>query len=107
MSLSIIPASSGRGVPVWAWACTGCAILPLFLILLALPTLRNIRQTARQSKTGALCLENLRQSCQGVMLYLQDYDDRYPIQTNWIDTTFPYSKDQKIYQCPAIRAQNG
>src|SRR5215472_16037720 len=104
------PSPSPRsGLPAWVWACTCCAILPLLLVVVlivyAVPALRVLRETARERSRSGQCQENVRQICQAFQLYAQDYDDRYPLRADWMDTTNGYVRDEKIYQCPTVTAK--
>src|SRR5579871_3991518 len=110
MSSPTYPPPPRSGLPSWVWACTFCAVLPLIGVILlgifAVPALRSLRQAARERRTSGLCMENVRQTCMAVQMYVQDYDDRYPLRDNWMDSNLPYDKDQKLYQCPTVRAKN-
>lgn len=86
---------------------------------------------ARESARRASCLSNLKQVGLGVMMYVQDYDERYPAavqgpmggpyqtQTkagwpgvrfavngtghlvSWMDMIFPYVKNVQLFVCPS------
>ena len=73
---------------------------------------------AREKARAVTCLSNAKQLGLGLMMYLQDYDEkvlpRYqacpstgptgPTQKLWTDTLMPYIKNQGIFVC--ISAQN-
>jgi prepilin-type processing-associated H-X9-DG protein len=54
------------------------------------------------------CQKNLKQIALGVMQYVQDYDEKYPLvnvasQENWSGSLQPYLKSWDIFQCPEIK----
>ena len=65
---------------------------------------------ARENARRASCLSNLKQISLGAMMYVQDYDETYPMAYNydapsgsqfWIDTIQPYVKSEQIFECPS------
>jgi len=74
---------------------------------------------ARESARRASCTSNLKQLGLSVMMYTQDYDEKYPIQenvptpagyrpkyaetnaVNWLAAIQPYVKNKQIYVCPS------
>jgi len=78
---------------------------------------------ARESARKAVCLSNLKQLGLGMMMYVQDYDEAFPINSSsglpyvpvpndsgsatfpaywqWIWTTQPYMKNKGILVCPS------
>lgn len=85
---------------------------------------------ARESARRASCLSNVKQIGIGVMMYTQDYDEKYPlsIQKNeqvvvidgipdasfsgdrawyWYKMIYPYVKSVQVFQCPSSSADNG
>ncbi len=82
---------------------------------------------ARESARRTVCLSNLRQHGQALTLYLQDYDERFPV-ANFSDSLYgfppqlhrqagtpvslesvtePYVRNHAVYWCPTMRAQGG
>jgi prepilin-type N-terminal cleavage/methylation domain-containing protein/prepilin-type processing-associated H-X9-DG protein len=75
------------------------------------PVFGRARENARRSS----CQSNLKQIGLGVMQYVQDYDEKYPMTMMggylgagpnwgygiWMFTTFPYTKSTQIYKCPS------
>jgi prepilin-type processing-associated H-X9-DG protein len=51
----------------------------------------------------ALCMSNLKRIGLGMMMYVQDYDERYPLSSNWNQNLEPYLKDNLLYNCPTLR----
>jgi prepilin-type N-terminal cleavage/methylation domain-containing protein len=87
-------------------------VIAIIAILAAIlfPVFAQAREKARQTS----CLSNLRQVGLGWMMYLQDYDETYPvaqyITTNGSgqpcaflvsDAIEPYLKNRQIYSCPS------
>ena len=79
---------------------------------------------ARENARRASCASNLKQIALGVMMYVQDYDEKYPVQermtdppadgyqqnfatntgsdtTNWLRAIHPYVKSYQVYSCPS------
>jgi len=76
---------------------------------------------ARENARRASCLSNLKQIGLGAMMYVQDYDEKYPMsyivtaQTPsptgsapwaggvwfWEEILYPYTKSKQIYFCPS------
>ncbi|RYX86748.1 DUF1559 domain-containing protein [bacterium] len=71
---------------------------------LTLNPLARARENARRSS----CQSNLKQIGLGFAQYLQDYDNKFPINTtpllNWVHTTQPYIKSCPILHCPSDRS---
>ncbi len=68
------------------------------------PVFGRARENARRSS----CQSNLKQIALGIKQYVQDYDERYPLQqagaanaTGWAIQTQPYLKSSQIFQCPS------
>jgi prepilin-type N-terminal cleavage/methylation domain-containing protein/prepilin-type processing-associated H-X9-DG protein len=75
------------------------------------PVFGRARENARRSS----CQSNLKQIGLGIMQYVQDYDEKYPMTWmggilgagdywnygTWMYTTFPYIKSTQIYSCPS------
>ena len=77
---------------------------------------------ARENARRASCLSNLKQMGLGVMMYTQDYDEKYPtayITTSqtppdgykwtsssmwfWQQMIYPYTKSDQVYFCPSSK----
>lgn len=87
------------------------AIIALLAAIL-FPVFSRVRENARRS----VCQSNLKQIGLGLLQYVQDYDDRYPIawygsgsggpknlsagKYFWTDAIFPYVKGEQVYNCP-------
>ena len=87
-------------------------VIAIIAILAAIlfPVFARAREKARQ----AACLSNVKQLALGVMMYVQDYDERFPIfgpawgtnpnppgtGVSWWQGIYPYVKNHQIYVCP-------
>ncbi|HSW46929.1 MAG TPA: prepilin-type N-terminal cleavage/methylation domain-containing protein [Phycisphaerae bacterium] len=80
------------------------------LVSILLPSLARARNQAK----GALCLSNLGQIGKGLVLYLGQHRDRYPEHSSrssmsprkrWPDYLHPQMKQEKIYECPSLTAE--
>ncbi len=67
---------------------------------------------ARENARATSCLSNMRQIGTAIMMYAQDYDERFPPyevrhgSTNrrasgWYDTIYPYTLNEDIFVCPS------
>ncbi len=86
-------------------------VIAIIAILAAIlfPVFAQAREKARQTA----CLSNLKQIGTGVMMYVQDYDETYPItiyntsnirinrQNTWRSQIHPYVKNTQIFVCPS------
>jgi prepilin-type N-terminal cleavage/methylation domain-containing protein len=77
------------------------AIIAILASIL-LPVFAEAREKARQAN----CISNLKQLSTAVMMYTQDYDDRYPrndpwgLGMGWAGALYPYVKAAGVYHCP-------
>src|SRR5688572_9373262 len=93
-------------------------VIAIIAILAAIlfPVFAQAREKARQ----ATCVSNVKQLALGVMMYVQDYDETYPIQFNngpvlppdqvffgqqpdiwtWQNHAMAYVKNYQVHSCP-------
>lgn len=87
---------------------SGAALLPA----LAQGSIFDVFGRARENARSATCQSNLRQLGLGMMMYVQDYDEMYPLASTtdktlgksgfgWAGVLQPYIKTTLIYQCPS------
>jgi prepilin-type processing-associated H-X9-DG protein len=72
-------------------------------------------ERAREAARRASCRSNLKQLSVGILMYTQDYDEKYPIMASarvsastppyrgaygWADAIWPYVRASVTYQCP-------
>ena len=88
-------------------------VIAIIAILAAIlfPVFARARENARRSS----CQSNLKQIGLGIMQYVQDYDETYPIASQnstvqstdssafgfWMVNTQPYVKSTQVYACPS------
>ena len=76
----------------------GCALLMIpILAAILFPVFAQAREKARQTS----CLSNERQMALGVLMYVQDYDETYPVAPEWMTQIKPYIKNSAVYACPS------
>lgn len=89
-------------------------VIAIIAILAAIlfPVFGRARENARRSS----CQSNLKQIGLGIMQYVQDYDDKYPMAyfyknndnssggyVHWTALVHPYVKSEQLYVCPSDR----
>jgi prepilin-type N-terminal cleavage/methylation domain-containing protein/prepilin-type processing-associated H-X9-DG protein len=84
-------------------------VIAIIAILAAIlfPVFARAREKARQTS----CLSNLKQLSLGLLMYMQDYDERMPIlfsgtgwwYQTWKSRILPYVKNGQIYACPSTQ----
>ena len=81
-------------------------VIAIIAILAAIlfPVFARARENARRSS----CQSNLKQMSLGIKQYIQDYDEKFPLQVGagtpnygWVDASQPYLKSLQIFQCPS------
>lgn len=86
-------------------------VIAIIAILAAIlfPVFAQAREKARQTA----CLSNLKQIGTGVLMYVQDYDETYPLtiysstdfaysrQNSWRTQIHPYLKNADVFVCPS------
>jgi len=46
------------------------------------------------------CSSNVAQLALGVLMYAQDYDERFPSAATWDEAIFPHVKNREVFRCP-------
>ena len=94
-------------------------VIAIIAILAAIlfPVFARAREKARQTS----CLSNIKQLALGVIMYTQDYDERYPAGDSvawgtgawpgyphggYVDGIYPYVKNNQLFLCPSDSLQN-
>ncbi len=84
-------------------------VIAIIAILAAIlfPVFAKAREKARQ----ASCQSNLKQLALATLMYVQDYDEKFPVWNRYVDANlqplsppaavFPYVKNVQVYQCPS------
>ncbi len=61
----------------------------------------------RLMPSGDLCARNLRQISLAMMMYVQDYDEKFPPASVWIDVLLPYVRTEDVFDCPEGNGEYG
>jgi len=102
-------------MPPWLCGLTVCACLPIagvvLLAIIAAPALRRIREQNRDAGRMGVCVSNVRQISTALQMYAQDYNDRLPPATIWMDASAPYvdnggGKEKVDFRCPTVHVTN-
>ena len=90
-------------------------VIAIIAILAAIlfPVFARAREKARQTS----CLSNIKQISLGILMYAQDYDEKFQnlgmcgapagAPQKWWDCTLPYTKNNQIYLCPSASSVDG
>jgi prepilin-type processing-associated H-X9-DG protein len=62
--------------------------------------------TRRDSGHRPSCISHMKQVSLACLMYLQDYDERFPPATQWMDVTYPYIKNEDVYRCTVVTETN-
>jgi len=73
----------------------------LFVVLAAI--MIPVFATARDRARSTYCLSNEKQLGLGLRMYMEDYDNRFPMASNWQLGLTPYVKNASIFHCPSVR----
>lgn len=61
-----------------------------------------VHSTARPHRHGNYsCQSNLKQLDIAFQMYIQDYDDRFPLAESWNEALYPYTKNDALLRCPS------
>ncbi|MGQ9880831.1 MAG: prepilin-type N-terminal cleavage/methylation domain-containing protein [Armatimonadota bacterium] len=87
-------------------------VIAIIAILAAIlfPVFAQAREKARQT----VCLSNMKQMGWAVNMYLQDYDEAFPLDSHtgtnapwvWLRTLEPYTRTKLLYRCPSDPSTN-
>ncbi len=88
----------GRGIALAGTIVSACffLILPVYLAMF-LPALANAKSKAQTIN----CVNNMKQLCLGVRMYITDSKDHFPASTNWCDAVKSYVGNERVFQCAA------
>ncbi|HLK56805.1 MAG TPA: hypothetical protein VKU00_09585 [Chthonomonadaceae bacterium] len=77
--------------------CVTCGCVGI-LVPILFPLVATSRYDHRPS-----CMSHIKQLGLALILYSQDYDNRLPRAGDWMDATYPYSKNRNVYRCPDLQ----
>lgn len=99
------PVPPKKGMSGWAIAGIilggGCLLLVVggsILAAILFPVFAQAREKARRSA----CLSNLSRIGLASLMYAQDYDDKLPPSTQWMDRLKRYTRTENLYHCPSV-----
>ena len=89
-------------------------VIAIIAILAAIlfPVFARAREKARQTS----CLSNVKQLALSMLMYVQDYDERFTVERNlffdeggrlWYQAITPYVQNRDIFQCPSLDRASG
>ncbi|MFW6438092.1 MAG: DUF1559 domain-containing protein [Armatimonadota bacterium] len=89
-------------------------VIAIIAILAAIlfPVFARAREKARQTS----CLSNVKQIATGMLMYIQDYDERLPVhyysaadgdRYSIIQMVHPYIRNMDVWDCPSATMQSG
>jgi prepilin-type N-terminal cleavage/methylation domain-containing protein/prepilin-type processing-associated H-X9-DG protein len=93
----------------------GFTIIELLVIIAILAILAAILfpivAQPREPAKVASCLSQHKQLGTGIMMYIEDYDGKFPMTANlsapdktlWTQAIFPYAKNKKVFLCPQAK----
>ncbi len=90
------PPDPRRGLPQPAKWLIGIGAVVAVLVVVLAPVFEQARASARRAD----CRSNLKQLGTGLMMYVQDYDERLPPAREWSDMLHPYTKNTQVLICP-------
>jgi len=110
------PASILIGIISWAWirlrlphrqgstfaeAAIAVGLSSCAVIFCGTTVLMSIREDFHSNLGGGFsCYSREKQLSLALQMYVQDYDEQYPLASSWNATTMPYSRNESEYRCP-------
>ena len=76
-------------------------VLAVILLMAGGAALDRYLAVSRPRAQATGCQSNLKQLASAMMMYAQDYDERYPVAERWTGVLDPYLRNTFIYACPA------
>jgi prepilin-type processing-associated H-X9-DG protein len=77
-------------------------LITAFSIGLANP---QVFAVAREKARATSCLSNVKQICMGALMFLQDNDEKFALQTDGYKAKLmPYIKNEKVFHCPSDKS---
>ena len=87
-------AGKTRGFTVTELLITLAIVAALAAILL--PVFTSVRERGRRT----VCQSNLKQMALAMQQYVQDNNETYPIESNWIKASYSRVKNAQVFRCP-------
>ena len=99
---------------------SGFTLIELLVVIAIISILSTILfpvfARARENARRASCMSNSKQLALGMLMYAQDYDEKFPtvlsgqssssLYLTWDNAIFPYVKSSQVYICPSAYGEN-
>jgi prepilin-type processing-associated H-X9-DG protein len=82
-------------------ACGIAALIVFLVVVAAVGVSVPFYQSARRKAVHSSCMANLKQIDLALLMYCQDYDERFPTAGQWEAKLDPYLKNRSLWTCPA------
>lgn len=79
----------------------GCAVVAVLGVAIPAAVLFPVFSQAREKARAATCRSNVRQLSTALMIYAQDYDQRFPPAASWQDGIAVYHQNPAVDRCPS------
>jgi hypothetical protein len=79
-----------------------CAALALLMVPILGAIMFPVFSRAREAARSTSCLSHGKQLATALMMYAQDYDERFPPAKTWESGLTPYTKDSTLTVCPSF-----
>lgn len=97
----IVPMDLAAAMKLQSDPSAGGKNLPLIRMTTAMFTNSPVFAQARSSARKVSCLSNVKQVSLGLMMFLQDYDEKFALKpVNYKAKIMPYVKNEGIFHCP-------
>jgi prepilin-type processing-associated H-X9-DG protein len=78
----------------------------VFIVGIVAAILYPVFLQSKSNNSRISCLSNMRQLGLGMMMYAQDYDERFPPSERWMTVLDPYVKNKRPFVCPIVKREN-
>ena len=79
-----------------------CLLIVAIVAAILFPVFAQSKDNHRDS-----CLSNVKQMATGLLMYVDDFDDRLPNRDRWMDAEYAYTKNEGLYHCPLAKTPYG
>ena len=87
----------------WLWIVLGVGCgCGIFGVIIMAAILFPVFSQARIRAKSISCMSNIRNLGTAVQMYVQDYDDNFPVADKWTERIYPYYKNYNITRCPSV-----
>ena len=99
------PGAPKDGSRAGLWIALGMVAVVLLVAVGAwalFMAVRQVREMVLRSQGNYSCMGNGKQFALGMLMYVQDYDGKYPPTVQWADGVAPYIRSVALFQCPEM-----